>query len=359
MSLDKAFDLLYSEFKRVSAPALWIVDENMPAQATPIANPLISALSNRLDIAQNLQRQGWDCCFNDYLLEDLPKNHFKTVFLRIPKEKAQAHYILNQAQRLLSFGGSLYLSGLKQEGIKGFIQRAASLTKIPAETWKADKQTWAAKITFSPPPENLIDNTFINDKPLDDKEYRTLRQAPSDELFSFWSKPGVFGWDKIDKGSALLIQYLETLVEKHNNIDKALDIGCGYGYLSLYTAKLLGLPITATDNNAAAIIACQKNLDHYKISGKVIADNCAEQIVERFPLIVCNPPFHSGFSVESDLTDRFLASAAKHLTKDGIAIFVTNLHIPLERKASHHFTLCETPVTNEHFKLIKLSLPKT
>ncbi len=348
MSADKAFDLLYSELKQVSAAALWIVDENISTHAAPHPIPLISAISNRLDIAQTLQRQGWNCSFNDYLLETLPEHYFQSIFLRIPKEKAQAHYIINQAQRLLSDGCSLYISGLKQEGIKGFIERAGTLTDIPTKTWKADKQTWAGKITFNRPVRTT----------LDDKAYRSLRQAPSDSTFSFWSKPGIFGWDKIDKGSELLIQHLKALVAEHIGIDTALDIGCGYGYLSLHTAKLLGISITATDNNAAAISACQANFDHYQLKGKAIADNCADNISSRYPLVICNPPFHLGFGVENDLTDRFLASAATHLTKQGIAIFVVNLHIPLERKASRYFTLCETPITNGHFKLVQLSQPK-
>ncbi len=347
MSADKAFDLLYSEFKQVDAAALWIVDENISRHIIPTAIPHISAISNRLDIAQSLRSQGWDCSFNDYLLEELPKHHYQAIFLRIPKEKAQAHYIINQAQHLLCDGGSLYISGLKQEGIKGFIERAGSLTSTPTETWKADKQTWAGKITFDTSAHS----------PLDDKAYRTLRQAPSDLHFKFWSKPGIFGWDKIDKGSELLIQHLEALVAENKDIDSALDIGCGYGYLSLHTAQLLGISLTATDNNAAAVMACQANFDHYKLDGKAIADNCADNINSRFPLVICNPPFHSGFGIENDLTDRFLASAATHVTKQGTAIFVVNLHIPLERKASRYFALCETPVISDHFKLVQLSQP--
>ncbi|SIT11369.1 methyltransferase [Neptunomonas antarctica] len=348
MSTDKAFDLLHYEFKQASAPALWIVDENIAADTIPTAVPLICAIANRLDVAENLQHKGWDCCFDDYLLEAIPEHHFQSIFLRIPKEKAQAHYIINQAQRLLVAGGSLYLTGLKQEGIKGFIERAATLAKKPAQTWKADKQTWAGKITF----------TGISESLLDDKAYRDLRQSPQDEHFSFWSKPGIFGWDKIDRGSELLIQHLKELVKNHGAINSVLDIGCGYGYLSVHTARLLNARITATDNNAAAITACQANLDHHQIDGEVSADNCAQKITPRFPLVVCNPPFHSGFGVENDLTDRFLASAAQHLNRDGVAIFVTNLHIPLERKASRYFSLCDTPVVTDHFKLVRLSQPK-
>lgn len=349
MSREKAFDLLYAEFKAAEKPALWAVDENISTADIPKPIEGIQAVTNRIDVAQKLTELGWQCHFQDYQLLELHQQGIKTILLRIPKEKAQAHALINQAASLLKGTGKLILTGLKQEGIKGFIQRAESLSEEPAELWKSDKETWASAISFKSPSANPT---------LDDKDYSLLRQQPTDNYFTFWSKPGIFGWDKIDKGSELLISHLSDLLNDSEKPEKALDLGCGYGYLSVHTARLLNIPITATDNNAAAVIACKQNFETFRLSGEVFADNCAESITDRYPLIICNPPFHSGFGVENDLTDRFLASAAKHLTSQGCAIFVTNLHIPLERKAAVYFKQCETPITSPNFKLIKLRQPK-
>ncbi len=349
MSREKAFDLLYAEFRLAEKPAVWVVDENISTADIPHPVEGIHAVTNRVDVAERLTALGWPCCFQDYELSDFTAGHFKTFLLRIPKEKAQAHTLINQAARLLSGAGKLILTGLKQEGIKGFIQRAETLSSESAELWKADKETWAGSISFLSP---------SNNPPLDDKEYAQIRQQPTDTYFSFWSKPGIFGWDKIDKGSELLIEHLQDLLSDTLTPTKALDIGCGYGYLSLHAARLLNIPITATDNNAAAIIACRRNFEAFLVNGQVVADNCASGIKEQFPLVICNPPFHSGFGVDNDLTDRFLASAAQHLMPEGTAVFVTNLHVPLERKATAYFKQCETPIASPNFKLIKLRQPK-
>lgn len=340
---DLAFTLLFNEFAQSPKPALWLVDENLNANTLPEPVTGVQALTNRFDLFTALKAKGWPCNFNDYQPQE---EGYNSWLLRIPKEKAQAHYLINQAcEQLAKQKGTLILTGLKQEGIKGFIDRASALAS-DCERWKADKQTFAAALTFhSPATEQL-----------DDKHYTLLRQAPQDEYFHFFSKPGIFGWDKIDQGSQLLIEHLPALLPTGFSPATTLDLGCGYGYLSLHCHRLLGCQITATDNNAAAIAACQQNLLHYQLPGTAVADDCASNIQQRFDLVICNPPFHAGFATTADLTSRFLQASAKHLQPNGIALFVTNLHIPLERKAQSFFKQCNT-ISTDHFKLICLSQP--
>lgn len=345
--VDTAFQLLLPEFSTATKPALWLVDENIEAESIPAPVDGLTAITNRHDLFQALEKKGWSCEFNDYNIAQFSEQNIQTVLFRISKEKAQTHYFINQAASLLIGGGSMIFTGMKQEGIKGYIDRTEALINDSAERWKSDKQTWAASIHIQESIENK----------LDDKDYSTLRLKPEDSYFQFNSKPGVFGWDKIDQGSELLIDHLKELVPESVTFDKALDLGCGYGYLSLHTARLLGCKVFATDNNAAAISSCGANFEKQQISGRVVASNCGESINERFPLVVCNPPFHSGFATSGDLTDQFLESAARHLEPNGIAIFVTNLHIPTERKAAPYFAQCDTPVVTKHFKLIRLSKP--
>lgn len=115
---------------------------------------------------------------------------------------------------------------------------------------------------------------------------------------------------------------------------------------------MLSIPVIATDTNAAAIECCTANATQSNVNISAVADDCAHHIDSVFDLVVCNPPFHSGFGVESQLTDRFLASAAQHLTPDGQAIFVTNLHIGIEKKAADYFSIVDTqckPTTSSLF----------
>lgn len=341
---DSAFNLLIPYLTNQAGKKLWLADENL-LSAQLSASESFTVITNRIDLEQRLQQQGWKAFFSDYDFSIIEDNSLDQVIYRISKEKPVANHIINQAFRCLKPDGQLIMSGEKNEGIKSYFSNAKKLFGT-GESNKADKDTWLAVLTK---------NSTEAGKTLDDKQYQELRITCGDEQFEYYSKPGVFGWDKIDKGSQYLIEnldsFLMTLIEPPKN---ALDLGCGYGYLSLNLSHL-DIPITATDNNAAAIRACQRNFDRYPINGKVIAASCAQGISEKFDLIICNPPFHAGFSVDGDLTDRFLRATHDRLHPRGIACFVTNIHIPIERKAMQYFHQAECIMSNGNFKLVRIS----
>jgi len=346
MSNANSFELLFNQFSNVTQASLWVLDENPPA-SLPAANPLIKVICNRYDVVELMLAKGFDAIFNDFCFEDLPPTKYQFIFFRISKEKALAHHVINSAYHHLADHGKLVFSGAKQEGIKGYIERASKQYDKKA-TLKADKQHWAA-ILESPVPFS---------QPLDDKSYPNLRSIiKTDKVagnFEFYSKPGVFGWDKIDAGSALLIDHLHTLNSDLYTPSNILDIGCGYGFLSVSSANLFNADIVACDNNAAAIKACSYNLGQLDSKHKILASNCTQGIRDKFDLILCNPPFHTGFDVENDLTEQFLKGASERLSHNGTALFVVNLHIPLERKAKKYFRNIKTISDNNHFKVIQL-----
>jgi 16S rRNA (guanine1207-N2)-methyltransferase len=87
----------------------------------------------------------------------------------------------------------------------------------------------------------------------------------------------------------------------------------------------------------------------------VVADDGASQLEPGFDLILCNPPFHQGFSVDGALTDKFLRQTRRLLSAHGMAIFVVNQFIPLERAAQPYFRVIDTVGRHPSFKLIRLA----
>lgn len=345
---DTAFNLLLPALKQAKGDSLWIADENL-LQAQLPSTAGVQAMTNRLDLHQALNQQGWQSQFSDFDFSTLADQSLDRVIYRVSKEKPVVHHIINQACRVLKTGGVLELAGEKGEGIKSYIDKAKKLFGGQCHAEKADRNYWHARLTRPTTPGPA----------LDDSDYASVRDAVSDEQFSFRSKPGLFGWNKVDKGSQFLIEQLDTLLDGQQP-QRCLDLGCGYGYLSLHLAHYLkaqGCDITATDNNAAAIQCCQQNFEQQHVNGQVIAANCAQGISGPFDLIICNPPFHTGFSVENSLTDRFLAAAATRLSTQGSACFVVNKHIALEKKARHWFKTIDTCADNGHFKLVRLRQP--
>ncbi|MEH6651366.1 MAG: methyltransferase [Motiliproteus sp.] len=323
---------------------LWVVDENLPAltQIPPIAG--LELLTNRFDLSANASAKGWPIRYSDFDFSPWNDGSFDRIYYRVSKEKAVVNHVINQASRLLKEDGELVLIGAKNEGTKTYYDKARKLLG-QGELVKLGKGGFCGTVTRQEPLGEL----------LDDRDYPTLRPIAD----PFISKPGLFGWDKFDQGSQYLVAEFDAIWPTLKTPQpRVLDLGCGYGFLSV-NAHLKGVEsIVATDNNAAAVIACQQNFDRLGINGSVVADDCAANQTERFDLVLCNPPFHQGFSVEGELTDRFLASAARLTARDGVALFVANMFIPLERKAKGLFGKVETFADNGSFKLVRLSRPK-
>ncbi|PCJ41596.1 MAG: rRNA methyltransferase [Moraxellaceae bacterium] len=327
---------------------IWILDENISstdvAYAANTCSNLPTLICNRFDLQQELKEKKVTAIFSDFDFSGYEDNSIDQIFFRISKEKAVVHHVINQAARVLKPGGKLALAGYKNEGAKTYIDKASKLFNGSVEKTKGGQSSHLA----------IISKGSVNaDKLLDDKNYGELRNVTCED-FTFLTKPGQFGWNKVDKGSEFLIQQLPTLLNQLHKVPTTLlDLGCGYGYLSMMAAKLVNFEkITATDNNAAALRSCEENLKVSKQEFDVIEDNCAHSIRGRFDLILCNPPFHKGFSVENNLTQLFLEQTHKRLHAKGNAVFVVNQFIPLEQKAQTLFDKVSLLAKNDSFKLV-------
>jgi len=238
----------------------------------------------------------------------------------------------------------LMLSGEKTDGVKTYARHACKLFADSCQPQKLGNY-YLARLT----------NYRDDQKPLDDKNYLALRPIGSPDNLPLQSKPGIFGWNKIDQGSALLLNQLPHFLQSFgeaNQPQSLLDLGCGYGFLACAAAQQGFTQITATDNNAAALRACKANFAALEVDGTVIAGDAGSQIEERFDAIICNPPFHQGFNIDSELTAKFLLASKRLLAPRGRALFVVNNFIALEKKAQDYFPRVREVARSGSFKLI-------
>jgi len=305
----------------------------------------IVAFSNRIDIANAAQSLGIDCRFNDFDFSSLQPQSFDGVLYRVSKERATSHHIINSAFALLKPQGTLLLGGEKNDGIKTYVKQAGQLFGNPVNAEKNGK-AYIASIQLSQ----------TQAEPLNDKQYAQLRSLQLSDNLNVQSKPGIFGWDKIDRGSAFLVEYLPQFLKGYSKPPSSLlDLGCGYGYIAFCASQYGFKRLVATDNNAAALSAAAKNLQALSgIDCEVVATDAGDQIDEPFDTILCNPPFHSGFAVNDQLAVKFLNNCKRLLAPKGQALFVVNTFIPLEQKAKPYFNRIEVLANNRSFKLVAL-----
>ena len=333
---------------------LLIADENLIDIPFTSFGSAVQVLSNRFDITHQAQLAHCNCLFNDFDFSVFPSGSFKRVVYRVSKEKPVAHHIINHSLRLLADDGELILLGAKNEGIKTYASKAGIYFNSGAAVTKHGNNYLA---TIGKDATSTID---VEKRLLPLKSpYENLAPVITCDGNQLYSKPGLFGWNKVDRGSALLARHLgDFFTGFATPPETLLDLGCGYGYLSLMAAQAQAanpLHIVASDNCAAAIIACRKNFSAFNINGEVIADDCAGGITKTFDALLCNPPFHQGFKTDSRLTEKFIKSAARHLEHSGRALFVVNQFVPLEKLAQSIFSHREKLVEGDGFKLVVLS----
>lgn len=344
--------------------ACWFIDDNASPEALNQIAQLakqesnLLLVTNRFDKFLTLENQllkSDQIRFNDFDLSD-EKSPLNTVFFRVAKEKPLNLYWINQAFERLAVNGKLVFVGNKNDGVKSIIKHAENRFNTKAKLTKHKPDAILATL------EKLQEQH--TNTPLDDRNYTELRSIGSQNAIAetpvskmdFYSKPGVFGWDKIDQGSQLLVDGLSTFLHSVKTKPKRmLDLGCGYGYITAMAAQLNEFDeIVATDNNATALLAAEKTFAENGINAKCMATDAGEQITKPFDLILCNPPFHQGFSVDGGLTQKFLANTKRLLSKDGHAIYVVNAFIGVEKLANQIGLHTRLITDNKQFKVIEL-----
>lgn len=330
-------ELLYELFADADANSLWCVDESSASLLNLQFKGHI--ITNRADLYQQLQAQKRSASFNDFDFSAYPDNSISQAFYRIAKDKKLNLHIVHSIAAKLKSDGFLVLMGYKNEGIESLCKIIEMSTDAPVKRHKLKKQLQMLQIGKAR--QLRLEN-----------DYALLHRMEQDQHV-YWSKPGIFGWEKTDLGSEILMREFSQLPLKAEQ--SILDLGCGYGYLSMQAYHAGYKQIDATDNNAAAVAACSANFGHLGIEGEVIADDCGKNIQKRYDIILCNPPFHQGFDHSKPLTNRFCEAASRLLKPKGKAYFVVNQFIGIEKAAAGLFSKQEALLQEQGFKILCLS----
>lgn len=162
-----------------------------------------------------------------------------------------------------------------------------------------------------------------------------------DDGLGLYTQPGIFAWNRLDPGSALLLRHLPALS------GRGADFGCGLGVLA---RAVLGSPkvaaLTLIDIDRRAVEMARRNLDDPRAE-IVWADlRQREPAFSRLDFVVTNPPFHDGGAEDQALGKAFIARAAEALRPGGTLWLTANAHLPYEAALRAAFRVV-TPVARE------------
>lgn len=159
-------------------------------------------------------------------------------------------------------------------------------------------------------------NHYFSEKPEIKSEKKIIKYTIQNKKFEFITDNGVFSKSKVDFGTDLM---LNEFLKKNRNLKsegiKILDIGCGYGVVSVILKSFYPeASVTLSDVNERALELSEENLKKYNINGyEIIKSNVFEKIEGKFDMILSNPPIRTG----KDTIFKIYTEAYEHLNKDG------------------------------------------
>tara|TARA_X000000950_G_scaffold54216_1_gene64751 strand:+ start:6551 stop:7564 length:1014 start_codon:yes stop_codon:yes gene_type:complete len=263
-------------------------------------------------------------------------NSFDYVFIALPKNQIESEYLIARGLTLLKAKGTIIAAA---DNKAGGSRIAKTLKKFGLDN-----------------PQSLSKNkakcVWVDIETLNTSAVKTaIDQGAQTSKNGYCTQPGIYGWNKIDKGSKILINYIPEDLK-----GKGADFGCGFGYLSKETLnkaqKIKHLTLIEADKRA--IECAEFNLKSYT---DIISTNWQDITigtnVKNLDFIIMNPPFHEGKNANPAIGMAFIKSAYDALKKHGYLYMVANIQLPYEDTLNSLFYSTEKLHEGDGFKVYK------
>lgn len=168
----------------------------------------------------------------------------------------------------------------------------------------------------------------------------------------------VFSQQKLDIGTRFLLEHFPDL----SNAESILDLGCGNGALGIYAGwKYPNATLHFVDDSFLALQSARESceLNNLKNPHHFHAGDALEQFSGTVDAIVCNPPFHEGNRVHTEIAARMFRGAARHLSAQGTLTIVANRHLDYRPLLQPHFRQVKLLTGNNKFVILSAHGPKT
>lgn len=269
---------------------------------------------------------------------------FDLVLVLPPRQRQESRALLGRAWQRLAPGGVLVAAQRNDEGARSLQGDVAALFGPVQAASKHHCRVLVARrggdATSTAEASALAATWIADDAP------RAI--GPGAML----SRPGVFAWDHVDPGSALLVEHLPP-----DLVGRAADLGAGIGVLSL--ALLSRCPGIASldlyEAEARALALARANVDarHPDLPVGYHWHDVTRGLAARYDSIVSNPPFHVGRDPDPALGQAFIAAAAAALAPGGRLLLVANRQLPYEAALGAGFASVRGVAARDGYKIIE------
>jgi 16S rRNA (guanine1207-N2)-methyltransferase len=242
------------------------------------------------------------------------ERRFATVAVGLPKSRDELAMLLHAGAAALKPDGALYLFGGNDEGIGSAAKPLYVLfDTVETATIKHHARVYRAS--------GLKADVAIRGVLTDWK--RRFAFTLGAETFDHVTHPGVFAKDRLDDGTALLLEHMPPLA------GRVLDFGAGSGPIAqVIRARTPNADITMADVDAVALEAARENVPGARA---VQVRGISDLAHETFDMIVSNPPVHTGVAHDLSILQALLDARKTMLAKGGAMVLVLQNKMPLQR----------------------------
>lgn len=243
-------------------------------------------------------------------LESLTTGTYTGLTMRAPANTPERHHDIALALRALKVGSPFAILAPKDKGGSRLLKELARFGVLAADNPKRHHRICTGVV---PATLRVIDDAIAKG---------AMILAPKTGMMG---QAGIFSWDRVDTGTALLMETLPNLW------GRVADFGCGTGVLSqavLKSAKVKSL--TGFDIDRRAIAACALNITDARFATVWTDLRASGAGVTGLDFIVTNPPFHDSGEEDQALGLAFIKVAAQTLRNGGALWLTANRHLPYE-----------------------------
>ena len=250
-----------------------------------------------------------------------------------PAGALERRYVLAQTLRILRHGGQCIALARKD---RGGLRLADELAGFGCAARDRPRRHFRICVCKRPTAPKLINEAIEAGGPQFAKS------------LGLWSQPGLFSWDRLDPGSALLLDHLPPLS------GRGADFGCGVGVLARAILQQDAVEsLVLVDIDRRAIEAARRNTTDPR-AAFVHADLRREgAAVANLDFVIMNPPFHVEAAEDRGLGEALVRSAAAALNAGGLCRLVANVMLPYEAALTASFTSVATIARHGGYKVLE------
>ena len=201
---------------------------------------------------------------------------------------------------------------------------------------------------------------YFSEKQEVKSDKKIIKYTIENKNFEFITDNGVFSKTKVDFGTDVMLKvFLRENQNKKNQKFDVLDIGCGYGVVSVIIKSFFeNTKIISSDVNERALELTKENLlknnaiknenKEFEIRKSFAFDN----ISEKFDVILSNPPIRAGKQTIFQIYEK----SSEHLNSNGefyCVIQTKHGAKSTQKKLEEIFRNCETLEINAGYRIFR------